>query len=106
MCVSAIQFSRVYKSNGVHGVTNILNIYSNICTYRLCLHIFDKMKSTTFIVFLGVTINVSIIIVNYYKMQSGRHALLTTFSSDLRFALSLDPRILGRAKSRSVIRLL
>ena len=38
-------------------------------------------------------------------MQSGRKAILTTFSSDLRFALSVDPRILGRAKRRSVFRL-
>ena len=29
-----LQRFRVYKGNIVHGVTNILNIYSNICTYR------------------------------------------------------------------------
>ena len=47
----------VYKSNRLHGVNNTLNIYSNICTYRLllCLQTFNKVKSTTFIVFLGVT---------------------------------------------------
>jgi hypothetical protein len=51
-----LQRLRVYKSNRLHGVTNILNIYSNICTYRLllCLQTFNKVKSTTFIVFLSV----------------------------------------------------
>ena len=41
-------------------------------------------------------LNVSIIIVNYYKMQSGRNALLTTFSSDLRFASQSHRQILRR----------
>jgi hypothetical protein len=40
-----------------------------------------------FVYKLSIHVNVSIIIVNYCKMQSGRKAILTTFSSDLRFAL-------------------
>jgi hypothetical protein len=32
-----LQWLRVHKSNILHGVTNIFNIYSNICTYRLLL---------------------------------------------------------------------
>jgi hypothetical protein len=69
-----LQRLKVYKSNRLHEVINILNIYSNICTYRLllCLQTFNKVKPTTFIAFSGVTCNVSIIIVNYCKMQSGR----------------------------------
>ena len=39
-------------------------------------------------------------------MQSGRKAILTTFSSDLHFALSVDQRVLGRAKRWSVFRLI
>jgi hypothetical protein len=39
-------------------------------------------------------------------MQSVRKAILTTFSSDLRFALSVDQRVLGRAKRWSVFRLI
>jgi hypothetical protein len=102
-----LQGLRVHKSTILHGVTNIFNIYSNICTYRLLLSVtnFQWSESTTFIVFSGVTCNVSIIIVNYCKMQSRRKAILTIFSSDLRFALSIDPRILGRAKRRYFFRL-
>ena len=49
--------------------------------------------------------NNQFIIIKYCKMQSGRKALLITFSPDLRFALSVVPRILGRPKRRSVFRL-
>ena len=45
--------------------------------------------------FLGVT-HVSIIVINYYKMQSGRNTVLTGFSSDLRFASQSHPQILRR----------
>ncbi len=47
----------------------------------------------------------SIIVINYYKMQSGRNTLLTGFSSDLRFASQSPPVNFKAAKRRSVFRL-
>ena len=47
----------------------------------------------------------SIIVINYYKMQSGRNTVLTGFSSDLRFASQSPPANFKAAKRRSVFRL-
>ena len=53
------------------------------------------MKSTSSFLFLDIK-SVNHHCYNYYKMQSGRNALLTTFSSDLRFASQSHPQILRR----------
>jgi hypothetical protein len=74
------------------GVENTVEIYSDLFKY---FHVSDQSITTHFQP------------ISYSDPQAvGFHSVLTTFSSELRFAVSVDPRILGLAKRRSVFRLL
>jgi hypothetical protein len=84
ICACLFQFTFMYSIlrscfSFCVRVFHFVFVYFNLCA---CLQ-------------LWATVNVSIIIVKYCKMQSARKSILTTFSSDLRFALSVNPRILG-----------
>ncbi len=79
---------------------NTLSRHSRYCVNKRV----RRFEMDNFILFLGVT-HVSIIVINYYKMQSGRNTVLTEFSSDLRFASQSPPANFKVAKRRSVFRL-